>query len=66
MRVSCRKDVEFAYYQGEELITIDTAENLAELLKVDIRTIFFYSYPTYLKRSPNSMKRRVMVRMDDE
>lgn len=60
------KNVEFAYYQGEELITIDTAENLAKLLKVNVGTIFFYSYPSYQKRNPKSIRRRVMVRMDEE
>lgn len=42
---------EYALYHGDTFIDIGTIEYLAKLLNVGVRTIKFYSSPTYYKRS---------------
>lgn len=58
---------EYAYYKGEELITIGTLEELCEKFKVKKRTILFYSTPTYQKRGLGykSKKRISVVKLED-
>lgn len=46
-----RKPIYYALYKGDDVKTIGTKKELAEYLNVDIRTIEFYSSPTYRKRN---------------
>lgn len=41
----------YALYKGDNIITIGTKKELADYLNVSIRTIEFYSRPTYRKRN---------------
>lgn len=41
----------YALYKGDEVLTVGTKEELAKYLNVSIRTIEFYSSPTYRKRN---------------
>lgn len=40
----------YALYKGDNYLTDGTKKELAEYLKVKIRTIDFYLSPTYVKR----------------
>lgn len=42
---------DYALYKGDEFIDLGTKEYLASVLGVDKRTIDFYSYPVYQKRT---------------
>ena len=46
-----RKINYYALYKGDTVLTIGTKEELAKYLNVNIRTIGFYSSPTYRKRN---------------
>ena len=41
----------YALYKGDEVLTIGTKQELAAYLNVSVRTIEFYSSPTYRKRN---------------
>ena len=41
----------YALYKGDEFIDMGTIQYLANLIKVSVRSIKFYSTPTYLKRT---------------
>ena len=41
----------YALYYGDKFIDLGTKEYLAKLLNVKVKTILFYSSPTYLKRT---------------
>ena len=41
----------YALYKGDEVLTVGTKQELAKFLNVNIRTIEFYSSPTYRKRN---------------
>lgn len=41
----------YALYRGDKFIDLGTKEYLAKLLGVSVKTILFYSSPTYLKRT---------------
>lgn len=55
---------EYALYKGEECLAIGTIREIAEKMKVKVRTITFYKTPTYKKRCKNSKKRLTMVELD--
>ena len=46
-----RKPIYYALYKGDDVKCIGTKEELAKYLNVNIRTIGFYSSPTYRKRN---------------
>lgn len=54
---------EYALYKGEECLAIGTIREIAEKMKVKVRTITFYKTPTYKKRCKNSNKRLTMVEL---
>lgn len=54
---------EYALYKGEECLAIGTIKELAKQLNVKIRTIQFYTTPTYKRRCKNSFKRRTLVEL---
>lgn len=54
----------YALYKGEECLAIGTIREIAEKMKVKVRTITFYKTPTYKKRCKNSNKRLTMVELD--
>lgn len=53
---------EYALYKGEELLKIGTLDELAEFRKVKRETIFFYTTPTYRKRTTEKGIR--VIRLD--
>ena len=46
-----RKPIYYCLYKGDEVLTVGTKQELAVYLNVSIRTIEFYSSPTYRKRN---------------
>lgn len=46
-----RKPFYYCLYKGDEVLTVGTKQELAAYLNVSIRTIEFYSSPTYRKRN---------------
>ncbi len=46
-----KKPIYYALYKGDEVLTVGTKQELARYLNVNIRTIEFYSSPTYRKRN---------------
>ena len=50
----------YALYQGDKYITDGTRKELADYLKVKVRTIDFYMSPTYAKRGKGINKKRVI------
>lgn len=53
----------YALYKGDEFIDLGTKEYLANLLKVKVRTILFYSTPTYKRRTKENAY--VVIRIED-
>ena len=45
-----KRNSQYALYKGEKLVEIGTKRELAELLKVRVETIAFYTTPTHRKR----------------
>lgn len=54
---------EYALYKGDEILAIGNIEEIAKKMKVDYRTIKFYTTKTWKKRSKGSFKRRTMVEL---
>ena len=55
---------EYALYKGEECLAIGTIKEIAEQMNVKIRTIQFYTTPTYKKRCKNSINRLTLISLD--
>lgn len=55
---------EYALYKGEDLLAIGTIKEIADKMKVGIRTIYFYQTPTYKNRGKDN--RRVLVKLEGE
>lgn len=60
-----RKEKEYAIYKGEECLGIGTKKELAEQMKVSVKTISFYTTPTYKKRCEKSKNRREVIKLED-
>lgn len=60
------KQREYALYHGDKFIDIGTIEYLANLLNVKKKTIYFYSTPTYLKRTKDYSNRYIVILLDEE
>lgn len=58
-----KRNSQYALYKGEKLVEIGTKKELAELLKVRIETITFYTTPTHRKRSKNGYS---VVKIEEE
>ena len=56
--------VVYAVYKGENIIAMGTRKELAELLKVKIRTINFWASPANYKRDKG--KRKIAIKVDEE
>ena len=54
----------YALYKGDEWITDGTKEELASYLGVKVRTIIFYTTPTWKKRSKENSY--MVVALDDK
>ena len=52
---------EYAVYKGEECLAIGNIYQLAQKLNVKVKTIQFYTTPTYKKRCKKSKNRKVLV-----
>lgn len=52
---------EYALYKGEECLGIGTLKELAKKFNVDIKTMYFYTTPTYKKRCKKSKNRRELI-----
>ena len=46
-----KKPIYYCLYKGDDVLAIGTKEELAKFLNVSIRTIEFYSSPTYKRRN---------------
>lgn len=60
---------EYAVYQGEEIIAIGTAKEVAAELNIKVETVWFYATPTYKKRLKKPKKprnQRVVVVLGDD
>ncbi|MBC1615408.1 hypothetical protein HB904_04365 [Listeria booriae] len=57
-------ELEYALYQGDDLLKIGTADELAEYKQVKRKTILFYATPAYRKRT--SEKGLRMIRLEEE
>lgn len=55
---------EYALYKGEECLAIGTLKEIAEKMKVKVKTIYFYTTPTYKRRCRKSNNRLTMVSLD--
>lgn len=55
---------EYALYKGEECLAIGTLKEIAEKMKVKVKTIYFYTTPTYKRRCKKSNNRLTMVCLD--
>lgn len=55
---------EYALYKKEECLAIGTIKEIAEKMKVKVRTIYFYTMPTYKRRCKNSTNRLTMICLD--
>ncbi len=54
----------YALYKGDKFIDLGTKEYLANLLQVKTKTIYFYSTPTYLKRT--NYNSYVVIKVESE
>jgi len=54
----------FALYRGDQFIDLGTKQYLANLLGVTIKTITFYSSPTYRKRTND--KGWIIIKVEDD
>ena len=45
-----RKNYTYALYYGDNFIDLGNRKYIANLLKVDEKTVDFYTYPSWLKR----------------
>ena len=52
---------EYALYKGEKCLAIGTIEEIAEIMNVKVKTIYFYTMPVYKKRCSKSANRLTMV-----
>ncbi|MBC1801013.1 hypothetical protein [Listeria booriae] len=55
---------EYALYQGDTLLKIGTADELAEFKQVKRKTILFYATPSYRNRTSEKSLR--MIRLEEE
>lgn len=58
-----KRNSQYALYKGEKHVGIGTKKELAELLKVRVETIAFYTTPTHRKRSKNGY---CVVKIEEE
>lgn len=61
-----KKDKIYALYHGDKFIDLGTAEYLAKLIGVDIKTIKYYSYESYRKRLKGKKACYITIRIEDE
>lgn len=58
-----KRNSQYALYKGEKLVEVGTKKELAELLKVRVETITFYTTPTHRKRCKNGY---CVVKIEEE
>lgn len=58
---------EYVLYKGDEILAIGTLKEIAEKMKVKVKTIGFYLTPTYQNRGlgKKSNNRRVLIKLED-
>ena len=54
----------YAMYKGDELLATGTAQELAEVDGVALKTIYWRTSPTNMKRDGG--KRKVVIRLEDD
>ena len=54
----------YAMYMGDELLATGTAQELADADNVTIKTIYWRTSPTNMKRDGG--KRKVVIRLEDD
>ena len=61
-----RKRWEYAYYKGDELLAIGTAQEICDKLNISIKTFHWYRTKTYQKEFKwNEKCRRIITRTDE-
>ena len=60
-----KKPKYYALYKGDDVLTVGTKQELAKYLNVSIRTIEFYSSPTYRKRN-NKGNCYIVIRCEED
>lgn len=63
MKIKESSEKVYALYKGDEFIMIGTQKELADYLGVKENTIYFYSTPTYMRRTDG--RGLVTVKIDD-
>lgn len=61
--------VEYAVYQGDELLALGTADECAKLLNISPDSVRFMSYKSHRQRVENSKhpeQARIAIRVEDE
>ena len=53
----------YAMYKGEYCIGIGTLKELAEQFNVKLKTMYFYTTPTYKKRCKKGKNRRELIKI---
>ncbi|MBC2104012.1 hypothetical protein [Listeria booriae] len=59
-------ELEYALYQGDTLLKIGTADELAAYKKVKRKTILFYATPAYRKRTSEKGLRTIRLEEEEE
>lgn len=54
---------EYALYKNEECLAIGTIKEIAEQMKVNYKTIYFYTMPIYKRRCKNKKNRRKLIKI---
>lgn len=55
------KNKEYAMYKGEECLGIGTLKELAKRFNIKVKTMYFYTTPTYKRRVKKGKNRRVLI-----
>jgi len=56
-----RKENWYAIYKGDKFLFQGTKKECSEYLGVDEKTVYFYTTPTYQKRSKDEYNNRMIV-----
>lgn len=56
--------MEYALYKGDQLLAIGTKEEIAEEMKVKVRTIQYYMTPSQFKRANG--KGRILIPIEED
>lgn len=55
---------EYALYKGDTLLAIGTMKEIAETLKIKVRSVMYYKTPSYKKRNKGK-NHRELIKLED-